>query len=189
MNSPKPYPEDELDHLVRGALKAQVSDQDPPDHVWKRIKLELEADKAPPPRRFRVRWSPVVVQAALTLLLAMLGGVGLQTLLSPDGARYPTRAPSPSVTTVDVVEERLAPPALAMLDDRAELRSLKTLSKQNPVHQTDIEPASQPPVVIPRDAPPNIYSPEGRALMAELSWPPEVEGQNRLHSGPYRWFK
>ena len=34
-----------------------------------------------------------------------------------------------------------------------------------------------------------IFSPEGRALMTELSWPPDVEEQDRLHGGPYQWFR
>jgi hypothetical protein len=36
MNSPNPYSEDELDHLVRGTLNAWVGTQEPPEHIWNR---------------------------------------------------------------------------------------------------------------------------------------------------------
>jgi hypothetical protein len=45
MSSPNPYPQsepgyDELDHLIRRALKA-LNQHVPPERVWKRIKAEL----------------------------------------------------------------------------------------------------------------------------------------------------
>ena len=100
MSSPNPYPEDELDHLVRGALKARAGGKEPPDRVWKQIKLELQADRTPPPRRPRVAWSPLVLQVALTLLLVMIGGIGLQIALSPGGVRNSSREASPSASVV-----------------------------------------------------------------------------------------
>jgi hypothetical protein len=86
MNSPKPYANhevncDELDCLVRRALKAMVSGQEPPERVWKRIGLVLERDKSPP-RQSRMPWLSLAVQPALTLLLVMLGGIGLGRLLN-----------------------------------------------------------------------------------------------------------
>ncbi len=78
MNSPDPHSKDELDGLVREALRAWVGSQEPPERVWTRIKLELT------PRRFRAGWLSLAAQFALTLLLVMLGATGLQTSrLSP----------------------------------------------------------------------------------------------------------
>ena len=213
MNSPNRYSEDDLDHLVRGALQARVSGQEPPDHVWGRIKADVEASNDPPPRLRQTRWSPLVVQAALTLLLVVVGGIGLQTLRSPVDIRYPTRAPLPSATTANVEEQSVSPalvmvddeaqlrslsapvPAVssfaqwAEVDDQAELRSLRTPPKPSAAHPIDNEPASQPAVWVPPDAPPNVFSPEGRALLAELSWPPPVEEQSGPRSGAYPWFR
>ena len=83
MNLPNPHSKDELDGLVREALKAWVGSQEPPERVWTRIKLELAPDRLPS-RRFRARWLSLAAQSVLTLLLVMLGVAGLQTSqLSP----------------------------------------------------------------------------------------------------------
>ncbi len=82
MNSPDPY-SDELDGLVREALRARVDAQESPEHVWTRIRQDLSPGQAPP-RRFRAGWLPLAAQFVLTLLLAMLGVAGLQAVpLSP----------------------------------------------------------------------------------------------------------
>ena len=187
MSSTNPHSENtsdrsELERLVRRALKAQVGGQKPPERVWKRIKLELERDKSPL-RRFQMRWSPVAVQAVLTLLVIMLGGIGLRTLSNPDDVRHSSHTPLASVTAV-YVEERSDPPALAMLQDKDELRSLKALSKPGTGG-----PADQPPVVVPGDVTSNVLNPEGPALTAGLPRPPGVEKRDHLHSGPYQWFR
>lgn len=161
MNSLKPYPEDELDSLVRGALQARVSGQEPPDRVWEQIKLKLERDQpAPQPRRFRVGWSPLALQAALTLLLVMLGWVGLQTLLNPDGIRNSSHNKLPPVATVRV-EERSASSNTAFIAEERDLYLLKTeyrritrsdaepeddSSKTSPPERRSIESQSFPPL-------------------------------------------
>jgi hypothetical protein len=187
MNSREPYSEDELSHLVRGALKARVSGQSPPDRVWKQIRQELEVDQ-PPPSRVRMPWSPVVLQAALTMLLAVLGGVGLQTLLNTGDVGYPTRVPAPSASVVQM-EVPSASPVLAMDQDKDELRLLRAVPQPSPEQQVDNQAASQPPISVPRDAPPNVNSPEGRALKSEISGPPEIAEHYPLRGGPYPWFK
>ena len=45
MKSPgSPNSEDKLASLLRATLKARVSGPEPQEHVWRRIKLELERD-------------------------------------------------------------------------------------------------------------------------------------------------
>jgi hypothetical protein len=78
MNSLDPYSKNELDGLVREALRAQVDSQEPSGRVWVRIRQDL-APRQVPPRRLRARWPSLVAQSVLTLLLVMLGVAGLQT--------------------------------------------------------------------------------------------------------------
>ena len=154
-----------------------------------------------------------MVQAALTLMLVVVGGIGLQTLRSPIDIRYPTRAPLPSATTTNVEQPLVSPAPVmvddeaqlrsltarfpsepsfgqwAVVDDQAQLRSLRTPPNPSAARQIDNESASQPPVWVPPDAPPNVFSPEGQALLAELSWPPPVEEQTGPRSGAYAWFR
>jgi hypothetical protein len=80
MKSPEPYYEDELERLVRETLEAWVGGQEPPKHVWKWIKLELEANKSPPPRQLRMVCLSLAVQSALKCLsraLKALSGKGV----------------------------------------------------------------------------------------------------------------
>jgi hypothetical protein len=214
---------DELDRLVRNALQSLVSNQSPPDRVWRRIKAELEKDKSSP-RRFQAPWLPMVMQPALTILLAVLGVMGLRVLSNPYDIRIsPSPGSSPPVATV-YLDEELASLTVATFQDKVELRSLKA-SPACPssrcgtrAQHTDAEPATQPTVVVPRDPIPNVLSPEGRALMAELALQrvvvvprdptpnvlsPEgraliaelssrrlaVEERQRKHSGQYQWHR
>lgn len=189
MNSPNRYSEDEMDNLVRGALQARVSGQEPSDRVWERVKLGLEAeDSSVPERQFRIAWSPLLVQAALTLMLVLLGGIGLGTLLDSDDVLNPTRDIGPSQTVAYVADNSGALSA-ALLRDQAELRLLKTQWNPRPVSQPQAA-EENPPVWIPRDAPPNVLSPEGRALKSELTmWYLNAEQRNRLYGGPYPWYR
>jgi hypothetical protein len=84
MNSLDPYSKNELDGLVREALRARVDSQEPSGRVWARIRQDLAPRQVAPPRRLRARWPSLVAQSVLTLLLVMLGVAGLQTAqLSP----------------------------------------------------------------------------------------------------------
>ncbi len=77
------HSKDELDSLVREALKARVGSQGPPERVWTRIRQDLAPGQSPP-RRLRARWLSLAAQSVLTLLLVLLGVTGLQTAqLSP----------------------------------------------------------------------------------------------------------
>lgn len=135
MTSPDPrlqseFDRDELDRLVRRALKAIVSGQEPPEHIWKRIKLELEKGQAPP-RRFRTPWLTLAVQPAVALLLVMLGGIPMgqsglaQTLLGSEYVRNSTHQPLPPVIKV-YVEARSVPSSVSMSAEERDLYLLKT---------------------------------------------------------------
>jgi hypothetical protein len=182
MSLPNPYSDDELDRLVQRTLDARVGGQEPPEHVWKRIKLELEAEKSPPPRRVRMAWLPLAVQSALTLLLVMLGGVGLQTLLNPDAARDSSRNSLPSVATV-YVDEDLVSPSQMEISDEDDLRLLKIRSNSPSAPRTDTESNDNPPLKVPPDVPPHSLRPEGRLLESELSSPPRPVNERRLVLG------
>ena len=183
MSLPNPHPEDELDHLVRGALRTRAGGKEPPDRVWKQIKSELQTDQAPPPPRPRVAWSPLGLQVALTLLLVMLGGVGLRTLVGPNGLRDSFYETSPS-GTVAYVRESVAP-AMTAFDDKAELRSLRADLGSRPASQPD----NLAPIAVPRDVPPNVLFTEGRGLSSEPSLSLIVNEQNPIRSGPYPWYR
>jgi hypothetical protein len=189
MSSPDPHSEDELNHLVRGALKARVSGKTPPDRVWKQIKLELETGQSPPEHQSRVAWSPLAVQAALTLVLVMLGGFGLRTLLGPVGFQNSFRDVSPS-GTMAFVEEQSVPQSVATFDDKAELRSLKAdLGSRSAEAQPGGVQNNRSPVVIPRDVPLNVFFSEGHKLSPEPSLSLIVSEQNPIRSGPYPWYR
>jgi hypothetical protein len=181
MSLPNPYSDDELERLVRRTLDARVSGHEPPEHVWKRIKLELETEKSPQPRRLRMAWLPLAVQSALTLLLVMLGGLGLQTLLDPDDVRDPSRDSLPSVATV-YVDEDLVSPGL-VVSDEDELRLLKNRSNLPSASRTDIGSNDNPPIKVPPDVPPRSLRPEGRLLESEPSSLPHSANARRLVPG------
>jgi hypothetical protein len=167
MSLPNPYSDDELERLVRRTLDARVSGHEPPEHVWKRIKLELDAEESPRPRRFRMGWLPLALQSALTLLLVMLGGLGLQTLLDVDDVRGPSRDSLPSVATV-YVDEDLSSPGL-VISDEDELRLLKNHSNSPSAFRMDMGSNDNPPLRVPPDVPPRSLRPEGRLLEPEPS--------------------
>jgi hypothetical protein len=195
MIMPNPTPKDEagcdeLDRLVRKALRALVSKQAPPERTWKQIKVQLERGGSPS-RRFQIPKLPLVIQPALTLLLLVLGGVALWVVSNPYDARnFSSPRLSSPVSTISIEES--AALALAMLQDKEELRLLKSYSKPSSAYaqQTVVDPAERPPLVIPRDPIPNVWSPEGRAFLAELSLRRlAAEDRQHEHSGPYQWHR
>ena len=189
MSSPNPsFPKDDLDRVVKGALRARVSGQEPPDRAWKRIRAELESNK-PPARRPRTLWSPLLAQAALTLLLVVLGGLGSQLLLYPESRLG--NAPGtvvPSVTLV-YVQEEITSPRLEVISDEADIRLLRKLPKSGPRALVVAQVSSRPPIFVPRDMPPNAFGPEGRVPKWLVASPFAEEKQTRLVSGPYAWSR
>lgn len=184
MSLPNPHREDELDHLVRGALSARAGGKEPPDRVWKQIKSELQTDRRPPARQPRFAWSPLAIQVALTVMLVMLGGVGLRTLLEPDSFRGNLFDVSPS-GTIAYVAEASDSPTVAAFDDRAELRSLRAdLSSRPAVGRNNLSP-----IVVARDVPPNVLFSEDQAVDPDPSLSLIVNEQNPIRSGPYPWYR
>jgi hypothetical protein len=140
-----PHSSDELDRLVRGALRARVGRQEPPERVWKRVKLELRPDKSLP-SRLRVHWLPVVIQSALTLLLVTLVGVVLQMdLITGDTGRLlPSTIPT-TVITVDINEYSTSPSVLPPSNELGTY-SLKAHYEANPGEVDPARPVSAPPI-------------------------------------------
>jgi len=169
---------------MRGALKARVGGKEPPDRVWKQIQSGLQANQPPPPPRPRIAWSPLGLQVALTLVLFMLGGVGLRSLLEPSSHQDSVFDAPPS-GTVAYVGERSDSPAVALFDDGAELRSLRADLSSRP----DTPLNNVAPIIVPRDVPPNALFSEGRVLDAEPSVSLIVNEQNPIRSGPYPWYR
>jgi hypothetical protein len=184
MSSPNPYPEDELDPLLRGAIKARVSGQEPPDRVWKQIKAELQTEGSPPPRLSRVSWPALAVQAALTLVLVTIGSVALIGPRSLRGSWYDV-SPSGAIAYVD---EQGTSSVVPNFDDQAELRSLRVDFGARLASQPS-SVGDNPPIAIPRDAPPNALFQEGRTLEPEPVVSLTVNEQNPKRSGPYPWYR
>lgn len=69
MISPDHRSSDQLDLLIRQALAESVANEEPPAHVWDRIRAQLTRSQ----RSTTVQWSGVVLQAALLLLMVVLG--------------------------------------------------------------------------------------------------------------------
>jgi hypothetical protein len=189
MSSPNPsFPKDDLDRAVKGALRARVSGQEPPERAWKRIRAELESNK-PLARRPRTVWSPLLAQAALTLLLVVLGGLGSQLLLYP--ASRLGNAPGtvvPLATWVPVQEE-ITSPKVEVISDEADIRLLRKLPKSGPGPLAVAQVSSKPPVFVPSDVPPSAFGPRGRIPKWLVASPFAEEGQTRLVSGPYAWSR
>jgi hypothetical protein len=165
MSSRKPQPDAELDRLIRETLQARTSGQEPPDRVWKRIQLALATDKAPS-RRLSIPWSPLVVQVALTLLLVMVGGIGLQGLSNPGGVHPLPDATLPLAPTLNASRPSL-PMETIGISDESDIQLLRTLSKPKAVPRVETGANDHPPLFVPQDVPPHPWSPEGRLLAAE----------------------
>jgi hypothetical protein len=184
------FPKDELDCLVQGALEARVSGQEPPRRVWKRIQRELKTGEQRTPRRFRSSWPYVALQAALTLLLMLMGSVGLQTLLNTasfeDNAAEELR---PSVT-IAYVDECTSSTDSLPISEESDVRLLRSLSRLSHERQSTSDATSAPPVIVPPDLPPRALIQEVRAHQVDLShFGPPPEQQNQLQGGPYEWFR
>jgi hypothetical protein len=180
MSSPDSCPKaeqdrDELDCLARRALKTLMSGQEPPERVWKRIKLALEKDRSPP-QRFPLPWLSLSMQPILTLLLVMLGGIGLQTLLNPVDIRNSSYDPPSLVVTVDI-GDRSASSNPAVISEEHELYLLKTQHRL--MARGDAESKDTPSEVplIERQSP----------KVTSSSFLPPLPESKLLKGGPYEY--
>jgi hypothetical protein len=218
--NPYPQAEDELDRLVQKALKALVCEQDPPERVWKRIKAHLEQGKSSPSRFEISWFPLVIQPALpLALIVLGTIGLQI-TSTPHDMRVPSSRGPSPSVATAYVEEDltplatampqdktelRLAKTlsnpsfesspsrrqalVITRLDASAGELAAKELVRAG-IQLPKRGPADQSPLAVPRDPSPNVLSPTGRALIAELSLERRiVEDRIRRHSGPYQWSR
>lgn len=133
MNSVLPHPQDEsrdeLDNLLRRTLKAVVGSQEPPERVWKRIKLALEK-KDTPPRRLRIPWLSLAVQPALALLLVVFALIGLQTLAIPDYSSHELSSPVATKYVPVHIEQRSSPASVNAAAEDEDLYLLKSQSRR-----------------------------------------------------------
>jgi hypothetical protein len=180
MSSPDSCPKaeqdrDELDCLARRALKTLMSGQEPPERVWKRIKLALDKDRSPP-QRFPLPWLSLSMQPILTLLLVMLGAIGLQTLLNPVDVRNSSYDPLSVVATVDI-GDRSASSNPTVISEEQDLYLLKTQHRL--MARSDAELRDSPPEVplIERQSP---------EVTASSFLPPLPESK-LLKGGPYEY--
>jgi hypothetical protein len=181
MNSPDPYTENELDCLVRKTLKTRVGSEEPPDYIWGQIKQQLisEKTKRPVPQ---TPWLPLAVQSVLTVLLVILGFIGLQMQIGPGEVQFARGELLVPVSTV-YVKERVASSSMAAISEELDLQMLRSLSRARIWNRGG--PDAEQPTRAPQDVPPNMASPEGRALKSDFSfWRLLREGQNTLQSGP-----
>jgi hypothetical protein len=78
----KAYPSDEIDALVRRALRDSVSGEEPPPEVWHRIRARLEQPKGQsPPRRGRLlsaQFSLLVQLLVLGIIILLAFGLSLR---------------------------------------------------------------------------------------------------------------
>jgi hypothetical protein len=167
-----------------------VGGQEPPQRVWRRIQRELKTGEQRRSRRFRSSWPYVALQAALTLLLMLIGGAGLQTLLNSaslvEDAAHELR---PSVT-IAYVDERTSTTDSLPISEESDVRLLRSLSRANYEQHPASEAASAPPLVVPPDLPPRALIQEARARQVDLTrFGPPPEEQNQLQGGPYQWFR
>jgi hypothetical protein len=180
MSSPDSCPKaeqdrDELDCFARRALKTLMSGQEPPERVWKRIKLALEKDRSPP-QRFPLPWLSLSMQPILTLLLVMLGGIGLQTLLNPVDIRDSSYDPPSLVVTVDI-GDRSASSNAAVISEEQDLYLLKTQCRL--MAKSGAKSKDTPPDVSPIERQsPKVTSP---------SFLPPLPESKLLKGGPYEY--
>jgi hypothetical protein len=166
---------DELDCLARRALKTLMSGQEPPERVWKRIKLALEKDRSPP-QRFPLPWLSLSMQPILTLLLVMLGGIGLQTLLNPVDVRNSSYDPLSLVATVDT-DDRSASSNAAVISEEHDLYLLKTQRRLMVRSETES-----------KDTPPDVPLIERQSpKVTSSSFLPPLQESNLLKGGPYEY--
>jgi len=188
MSSREPHFGDKLDTLLRGALDSLVAGQEPPDHIWPRIRAELTSNTSSLSRPRCRRLVPVLPVALAVLLIALQGANPWQMRsLFREAMGIPTRDWPPPVARV-YVEPQSAPPAALTPLDEIELHFLKTHSPLRTKRQPSANHRNRPVVIAAVDVLPHPASPEGRLLKAERSDAAiPVEEQRFLTGGPHRW--
>ncbi|MFQ5611313.1 MAG: hypothetical protein ACE5H9_04180 [Anaerolineae bacterium] len=124
MSSPNLQPNDDLDRLLRKTLHDRVGNQNPPQRIWPQIKRRLQ-ESGPVPRRPRLAWRSLVAQTAVAVVLALFGGITLQSLMFPGNKPYLATRPRPSSVAMIFVEDAATSPQAATLSDEVILRSMK----------------------------------------------------------------
>jgi len=160
---------DQFEILIRRALLESVADEEPPARVWERIRARLTQ----PDRRLSVQWSGPVLQAAMLILLLMLGSLSVWQKWSGE---HVTGVPSGVSTATpralhaaDSTEAR-GESSGAVVDaaEIALLRQYSSLQTRSLIVKQLRRRA--PGVVVPAyDIPPHPSSPQAKALLSESS--------------------
>ena len=156
---------DQFEILVRRALLESVADEEPPAHVWERIRARLTQ----PDRRLSIHWSGPVLQAAMLILLLMLGSLSVWQQWSDE---YVTVPPSEVSTATPRAlhathSTEIRGESSGAVVDAAEIALLRKYSSL----QTRSLMVKQlrrraPGVVVPAsDIPPHPSSPQAKALL------------------------
>ena len=161
---------DTLDELIRQTLADSVMDEEPPAHVWERIRAQLNQ---PDRGRSSVRWSTPMLQAALLTLLLMLGSLSIRQRQSIE--QVTVQQSKASSTTPQVPRISRSPKVYdegaGAVSDTTEIVLLREYSAS---HSRAVIIGTlrrrAPGVAVPAyDIPPHPYSPEAKALLANSS--------------------
>jgi hypothetical protein len=181
MSSRKPLFQEELDHLIRRSLRAQVGRAEPSPQVWERIRAGLDPGQAASDRfrGFRLgMWPAMIAQAAVVLILVTVGSFTLQLPWARDQRRFDTWS------SLDGTSQP-ATHTLAASDlgprDISQLRALKneeTIPLQVPLLSAE-DDGSMRPDRVPSTALPSDEV-QLRALKAEIS-------SERVPTLPLNW--
>lgn len=163
---------DQLDRLIEQALLDSVAGEEPPAHVWERIRARLtRADRRP-----SVRWTGLVLQGALLTFLLMLGGMSLWDAWSDQPSAVSSEASPTAPLTLSEVDttQTFSEPVAPALDTEeiALLREYSSLQSRALIVAELRRRA--PGVAVPAyDIPPHPITVQVQALNVEA--PREVQ--------------
>ncbi|MFQ5343496.1 MAG: hypothetical protein ACE5F6_18300 [Anaerolineae bacterium] len=167
MRSGEYRPKEQLDKLIQQALIDSVADEEPPARVWERIRARLTQPDRPP----SFQWSGPVLQAAMLILLLMLGSLsvwqkwsGEQVTGVPSGVSTATPL---ALHATDAAESRgESSGAVADAAEIVLLREYSSLQTRSLIVKQLRRRA--PGVAVPAyDIPPHPGSPQAKALLPE----------------------
>lgn len=160
---------DQLDIRIRRALLESVADEEPPAYVWECIRARLTQPDRPP----SFQWSGPVLQAAMLILLVMLGSLSVWQKWSAEqvtvGPSRSSPATPPTLHATDSTEVRGGSSGAVV--DAAETALLHQYSSlQTRALIVEQLRRRAPGVAVPAsDIPPHPSSPQAKALLPESS--------------------
>jgi hypothetical protein len=184
MRSRNHRPKDQLDLLIQQALIDSVAGEEPPAHVWERIRARLtQTDRRP-----SVRWTGLVLQGALLAFLLMLGSISTwqERLDEPFRAMPSEVAPEalPALGNSDAMKTQIE--STGAVVDTVEIALLREYSSlQTRALITEEIHRRAPGIAVPAvDIPPHPDSPQAKALHAQPQTGSGLEGLPVYTPGP-----